>query len=279
VARASDETYDDAWRYGRFSATVQQVAGVPPEQVERAARATLETLAERISDREARHLAGELPATLRAWLERGAQHGEPQPTEDFHVEDFIRRIARREEVDPEMASRHARAVFIGLARVVPGHELDHLVAELPHEYEPLLGDVARRVREAGPAEPLSPDEFVARVAHRAGLDLDAARQAVRCSLATLAERIAGGEVDDLAAALPEQLRPALERGKARTGGNARRMSLDEFIALIAEREDVSYEEAFAHARAVFATLREALPPKEVSDILAQLPRGYQEALL
>ena len=28
-----------------------------------------------------------------------------------------------------------------------------------------------------------------------------------------------------------------------------------------------------------ATLREALPPKELSDLLAQLPRGYQEALL
>ncbi|MEA2306690.1 MAG: hypothetical protein QOH43_3970, partial [Solirubrobacteraceae bacterium] len=26
-------------------------------------------------------------------------------------------------------------------------------------------------------------------------------------------------------------------------------------------------------------LREALPPKELSDLLAQLPRGYAEALL
>ena len=34
-----------------------------------------------------------------------------------------------------------------------------------------------------------------------------------------------------------------------------------------------------HARAVIATLRQALPPKELSDLLAQLPRGYQETLL
>jgi hypothetical protein len=30
---------------------------------------------------------------------------------------------------------------------------------------------------------------------------------------------------------------------------------------------------------VFATLREAVPDKEWSDLLAQLPRGYQEAML
>jgi hypothetical protein len=30
---------------------------------------------------------------------------------------------------------------------------------------------------------------------------------------------------------------------------------------------------------VIATLREALPPKEFSDLLTQLPRGYHEALL
>jgi uncharacterized protein (DUF2267 family) len=50
---------------------------------------------------------------------------------------------------------------------------------------------------------------------------------------TLAERIAGGELDDLAEQLPEDLHPALERGKASTGGKAQKMSLDEFIERIA----------------------------------------------
>ena len=57
------------------------------------------------------------------------------------------------------------------------------------------------------------------------------------------------------------------------------MSLDEFIARIAEREGVGYEQALEHARAVFATLRETLTHKEFSDLLSELPRGYQEALL
>jgi uncharacterized protein (DUF2267 family) len=57
------------------------------------------------------------------------------------------------------------------------------------------------------------------------------------------------------------------------------MSLDDFVARIADREGVSWEEALEHARAVFTTLREALPDKEWSDMLDELPSGYQEALL
>ena len=98
-------------------------------------------------------------------------------------------------------------------------------------------------------------------------------------LETLAERIAGGETDDLAEQLPEELRPSLQRGRQRSGGKAQRMSLDEFIARVAEREGVTWEQALEHARAVFATLRETLSDKEFSDLLSELPRGYQEALL
>jgi uncharacterized protein (DUF2267 family) len=57
------------------------------------------------------------------------------------------------------------------------------------------------------------------------------------------------------------------------------MSLDEFIARVAERESVSWEQALEHARAVFATLRETLSDKQFSDLMSELPRGYREALL
>ena len=55
------------------------------------------------------------------------------------------------------------------------------------------------------------------------------------------------------------------------------MSLDEFVHRIEEREGVTYE--LDHARAVFATLREVIPDEEFSDLLRQLPRAYDEALL
>jgi uncharacterized protein (DUF2267 family) len=40
---------DDAWRYERFLITIQQRTGIDRDRADRAAMATLETLAERIS--------------------------------------------------------------------------------------------------------------------------------------------------------------------------------------------------------------------------------------
>jgi uncharacterized protein (DUF2267 family) len=57
------------------------------------------------------------------------------------------------------------------------------------------------------------------------------------------------------------------------------MSLDEFVERIADREGVGYEQALEQARAVFAALRDTLTDREFSDLLAELPKGYHEALL
>jgi uncharacterized protein (DUF2267 family) len=279
VAREHDQRYDDAWRYERFLATVAEQAGISREQAERAARATLQTLAERISTGAARDLARELPRELREPVQEVREHVDRVGVEGFHVEELVRRVAGREGVDAEAAAHHARAVLVALARFVPGDEVDDIVAELPQDYETFVGDVAARLRESGPTEALSAEEFVQRVARRAGLDPGAAQRATEAVLELLAQRIGGGEVEDLAAALSEGLRAPLQRGRARSGGNALRLSLDEFVGRVAEREGVGFEEAMRHARAVFETLREALPRKELSDILAQLPRGYREALL
>jgi uncharacterized protein (DUF2267 family) len=56
------------------------------------------------------------------------------------------------------------------------------------------------------------------------------------------------------------------------------MSVDEFLTRIAQREGVSREEAEAHARAVFATLRELISGKEFSDMAAQLSDDYAPLL-
>jgi uncharacterized protein (DUF2267 family) len=56
------------------------------------------------------------------------------------------------------------------------------------------------------------------------------------------------------------------------------MSLDAFVERVARKERIRFDEAFAHTRAVSATLADALPPKELRDILVELPRGYRETL-
>jgi uncharacterized protein (DUF2267 family) len=266
--------YSDEWRYERFITTIEQRAGISWVDAERAARATLQTLGERISAGQARQLAEDLPLQIRRWLlDDGVE------AQDFDVGEFLRRVAEREDVDPETAEHHAKAVFIALARLVRGEEIAHLAAQLPNEYKRLLYEATRHRRDPGAPEVLSAEMFVKRVARRAALGVPEAHRATEAVLETLGERIAGGEVDDLAEQLPEELRPPLQRGRARTGGKARRMSLDEFVERVAEREGVSYEQALDHARAVFAALRETLTDNEFSDLLAELPRGYYEALL
>jgi uncharacterized protein (DUF2267 family) len=271
--RQYDDAYDEVWRYERFITTIEQRAGISWDKAERAARATLETLAERISSGQARDLAADVPGELRQWLLSAGGDAER-----FGASEFVRRVAEREGVHTDTAERHVRAVFVALARLLRGDEVRDLLAELPKEYAPLIGEATERSRDPSAPEVMLFEELVDRVAGRAGIDSERAQRAVEAVLETLAERISGGEVDDLAEGLPGELGPALERGKQRARGKAQGMSLDEFAGRVAEREGATWEDALEHVRAVFATLREALPDKEMSDLIAQLPRGYQEAL-
>jgi uncharacterized protein (DUF2267 family) len=165
------------------------------------------------------------------------------------------------------AERDARAVFAALGQAVTPGELDDMAAELPKDFAPLL--------PRGPGfEVLPADAFVQRVAERAGLDDAAARRATDAVLETLAERISGGEVEDLVSRLPVALHAPLNRGVARTGGAPQRLSLEEFLQRVAEREGANVVDARNLARAVFATLRDAVGDDEFFDITPQLPNEY-----
>jgi uncharacterized protein (DUF2267 family) len=247
--------------YDEFITIVEQHAGVGRERAERAGRAVLETLAERLSQGEARDLATQLPAEVAPWLHTD------DDARGFHVDEFLRRVGGREEADLETAQKHARAVFTALSRAITDDEFADMVAELPKDFRPLLPRGEHI--EVMPAE-----LFWERVADRTGLDEDRARRATEAVLETLAERISSGEVADLISALPIQFHDALRRGDDLSHGVARKMSLDEFVRRVAEREAVTPEETREHARAVFATLREAVPDKEFFDVTAQLPDNY-----
>ena len=193
--------------------------------------------------------------------------------DSWRYERFITTIQQRAGVSWAKAEQAAQATLATLAERISSGAARDLARDLP-------SDVARWLGPRGDGKGFDAVEFVRRVAEREGADPATAEDhgAIEAVLETLAERIAGGEVDDLAASLPEELRPPLERGRERTGGKAQRMSLDEFVAHVAGREGVSTEDALDHAQAVFTTLREAIPDKEWSDLLAELPRAYAEAL-
>jgi uncharacterized protein (DUF2267 family) len=260
--------------YQGFISTVAEHAHAPAEEAERAACATLQTLAERLTAGETEDVAERLPAELRACLE-GAGAFEP-----FHVDEFLRRVEERAGLDRSHAERDARAVFVALWRAVGPDEFDDLRAELPNDFEPLLGDALREPAPppaAGTEATVSFDEFIGRVAERAGLDSARARRAAEAVLEVLAYRITAGEVEDLERRLPAELQPALERGKDERRP-ARPLSLDTFLAMVADREGVDRGQAAEHARAVLDVLREAVGEGEFHDVTEQLSGEYQVLL-
>src|SRR4051794_15048791 len=182
--------------YRGFIATVREDAHIPDEEAERAACATLQTLAERISIGETEDLAERLPDELRPCLTPagGDRH--------FHADEFLRRVAERVGVDPPTAERDARAVFLALWQAVGPEEFADMRSELPRDFDDLLDEALRQappprgVRQP-PSAAITYDELVRRIADRADLDEEAAKGALDAVLEALALRISGGQIDDL----------------------------------------------------------------------------------
>jgi uncharacterized protein (DUF2267 family) len=244
---------------------VQEAAGTDRSGAELVAHAVLTTLGERIAEGEAQDLAAQLPPELAPWVAtKGGAEG-------FDVDEFLRRVAERTRADLPGAERYARAVFLALAHTVSPDELADVEAELSKDYAPLLprGRWVDRL-------PL--DEFLERVAARAGVDVQRARRATEAVLEATAERVAGGDVDDLIPHLPVELHAPLKRGRDWTGANARRMPVGDFLRRVSDLEGEDIATAREHARAVFVTLREAVGVEEFFDIEAQLPDDYAPLL-
>ncbi|MDX6250498.1 MAG: hypothetical protein QOF10_3858 [Kribbellaceae bacterium] len=249
--------------YQKFVGIVQREAGrVSREVAELATQATFQTLAERLSRGQARDLVEQLPGS-GPWL---FPDGDSEP---LRYDEFLLRVAKREGVDEATAERHARAVFAALGRAIDPDELADLIADLPQDFAPLVAEAQGRIDQRTPA-----DELVRRVAERGHLHVDQAERAAEAVLETLAERLAPGEVDDLIARLDRDFHPVLERGKNAQTTATRRMDRMEFLQRVADRAGISPEEAFDQARAVFTTLRDALPGGEFWDIAAELPAEY-----
>ncbi|MEV4786128.1 DUF2267 domain-containing protein [Streptomyces tuirus] len=114
------------------------------------------------------------------------------------------------------------------------------------------------------------DTFLAKTAERAGVSLEAAEALTRATFEVLADRISGGEAQDLAEPLPEPLKSWLRTDEEIAKG----YGANAFVRRVADRAEVPRELAEAGIRAVLATLREAVGDQEFRDATAQLPGEY-----
>ncbi|MGW5369056.1 DUF2267 domain-containing protein [Streptomyces sp. NPDC004009] len=119
--------------YQTFIHTVSQRSHVPRDKAETLTRATLETLAERLTRGEADDLASELPKPLKTPLIA------PTPeAEGFGLEEFVDRVSRRSGLSPDEAREGVRAELSTLRDAVSDGEFRHVLAQLPKEFGQLV---------------------------------------------------------------------------------------------------------------------------------------------
>jgi len=114
-------------------------------EADRAADATLATLAERLVGGTAANLAAQLPPETAAYMR------DVEFAESFSLDEFFARVSRREGVDLPKSVHHARAVIDVLREAVSRGAMDHVRDQLPDEWAPLFesgseGEMDRRDR-------------------------------------------------------------------------------------------------------------------------------------
>jgi uncharacterized protein (DUF2267 family) len=113
------------------------------------------------------------------------------------------------------------------------------------------------------------EQFIGKVADRAGVPAEEAERATTAVLSTLAERIGEKEALDTASQLPKELQPALAAPPL-----GRQFDAREFVRRVAHRAGVDNASARNLARAVFATLHEAVSHGELADWEPELSTDY-----
>lgn len=119
------------------------------------------------------------------------------------------------------------------------------------------------------------DEFIGQVQHRARLgSRGEAERATRATLETLAERMADGAAQNLAAQLPNEIGEHLRREAPEQAGTGEQFSVDDFFERVTEREAVDQPDAVFHARVVLDVTDEATTGGLMSKVREQFPSEF-----
>ena len=122
-------------KYDEFIGQVQHRARLASRaEAERATRATLETLAERLVGGEAHDLASQLPRELAHAL----QLPDAGIGAKLTLEEFFELVSEREGVDLPAAASHARVVIGVLTEAVSQGEIKDVRIQLPAAFAQLF---------------------------------------------------------------------------------------------------------------------------------------------
>jgi uncharacterized protein (DUF2267 family) len=103
-------------------------------EAEEALRNVLEALGRRLTGAESRHVASQLPAELKPFLEQA-----PAPAEKLGPEQFIDHLSSVTGENRESAKWDASAVLTTLAEAVTGGQLNQILSELPSGFAVYFG--------------------------------------------------------------------------------------------------------------------------------------------
>jgi uncharacterized protein (DUF2267 family) len=99
-----------------------------------AIEAALRTLAERISGGEARDIAARIPPEFKKYLDKG----DDENAHSFPLQEFYRRVSKREGVKAPVGVLHTRAVLSTLRVALPPDEFRDVLSQLPVEFAELF---------------------------------------------------------------------------------------------------------------------------------------------
>ena len=174
--------------------------------------------------------------------------------------EFIAIIEQQADVGRECAEKVSEAVLRTLAERIARGEARDLAAALPPE-------VAVWVHKDSPyAEKFDADEFVCRVAERAGSDATTATRYARAVLTALSRAVGSSEMKDVASELPKDFAPLLP-----VGPDVDVVSAPQFLKAVMSRTGLDQDRAQAATEAVLEVLAERVAGGDVDHLVMRLP--------
>lgn len=243
-----------------------------------AAVAVLSALLRRLTPGQAHRLVDSMPEALGPYFENVLQERDGKPVARLGRAELVAELGVRLSVTPATAESVASAVFAALRALVPQDVQANVAAQLPHDLQGLW-------LRGGPAVSLEAGETDHEARHRFletlgslttlpdGVTADDVFSAVMCAFA---QRLSGGEAEDLLLGLPRTLRPLVTRCFRHPERQVETFGVDTLVARVAEHLQTSPQRARELVTAVFGAVRAVLPADQVQDAASQLPPDLRD---